>query len=302
MIFKEQAENFILTISNRRSDPVAAGTIHTYRNSLRRATESLGNKDLSEVTNKAVKELVDAMVAEKRSSSSINLTVYLVKQVVASAVNDEGDELYPRKWNSRFINVPSLTVEKTPIASPESITEAISRASTTDKALYALLAGSGLRIGEALALLAGPDNGVDSTWDPQMATVHIRTTFCRATGEIQPNPKTEAGNRTVDLDPKLNDFLKATINPVEGQPVFPRTSYVAYDERRKRLGVIDGFHSLRRFRITHLQSQRCIPGLEYLWAGHAPNDVHGRYVNFDNRIKDRRIEVERIGLGFQLEA
>lgn len=300
MTFKEQAENFIREIANRRSDPVTAGTLDTYRTTLRRAIDSLGNKDLTDVTNKIVKELVDAMVSEGRSTSSINSTVYLVKQVVASAVSEEGDQLYPRNWNNRFINIPSKTVENTPVATPESITEAISRASKTDKALVALLAGSGLRIGEVMALLPGPDNGIDSTWDPKTATVHVHTTVCRSAQKIQDSPKTENSDRTVDLDPRLNDFLKTNLAPVEGQRLFPRT-YNTYDERRKKLGLAP-FHSLRRFRITHLQAQRCVPGLEYMWAGHAPNDVHGKYVNFDNRLDDRRIEVARVGLGFKLEA
>ena len=47
-----------------------------------------------------------------------------MKMVVASAVNDEGEEIYPRKWNHEFIDMPIVEEEKqnTPTFSSEVMT------------------------------------------------------------------------------------------------------------------------------------------------------------------------------------
>jgi hypothetical protein len=46
------------------------------------------------------------MIAGGLSPKSISTYFGLVKMVVASAVNDEGEEIFPRKWNAEFIEVP----------------------------------------------------------------------------------------------------------------------------------------------------------------------------------------------------
>jgi integrase len=71
------------------------------------------------------------------------------------------------------------------------------------RALIALLAGSGMRVGEALAI--GMPGG--NVWDPEAGTITVRATLVR--GRLQEAPKTEAGNRVVDLHPELNTFLRS---------------------------------------------------------------------------------------------
>jgi integrase len=70
------------------------------------------------------------MTAAKLSSKTIVNYTQVMKLVVASAVNENGDQIHPRVWNNDFAGVP------------------IDRY----RVLFALLAGTGLRIGEALGL------------------------------------------------------------------------------------------------------------------------------------------------------
>jgi integrase len=154
------------------------------------------------------------------------------------------------------------------------------------------LAGTGLRIGEALAI------GQGNTWDPEAGTVTVAGTL--ADGAFQPAPKTKAGKRVVDLPPEANVLLKA-LYPTEDArkgTLFP-FSEDTYRRRFATLGI-HGFHSLRRFRITHLQSQSVPTSLVKFWAGHAAGDITERYTKMGTQILERKAWSERAGLGFQL--
>lgn len=74
------------------------------------------------------------------------------------------------------------------------------------------------------------------------------------------------------------------------------------DNLRRQLVVLNipGFHSLRRFRITHLQSMNVPTVLTKFWAGHAASDMTERYTKMGAQIEERRIWSEKAGLGFQL--
>jgi hypothetical protein len=56
--------------------------------------------------------LVAKMVASKLGPKSINNYVQVVKMTLASAVNDDGEQLYPRKWNHEYIDLPMVDKSK----------------------------------------------------------------------------------------------------------------------------------------------------------------------------------------------
>jgi hypothetical protein len=55
------------------------------------------------------------------SPKSVDNYAQVVKMVVASAVDKEGEEIYPRKWNHEFMDMPVVLKAKqnTPCFSPE---------------------------------------------------------------------------------------------------------------------------------------------------------------------------------------
>src|SRR5260221_14378105 len=68
---------------------------------------------LNTVNNLAMKELVGKMVASGQlSPKSIGNYTQIVKMVVASAVNEQREELHPRKWNHAFIDMPVIEKKK----------------------------------------------------------------------------------------------------------------------------------------------------------------------------------------------
>lgn len=307
MTFKSQAETFLQTIQTRRRNPVRFGTIRAYRSHLQKSIlPCLGDLPLSKVENGVLKTLVARLSERKLSPASINAITSVVKQVVASAVDLNGNELYPRTWNNDFVDMPVVRTQDqdAPTIAVNRLERALGRANGQDKALYALLAGTGLRIGEALTLMVGEDDGVNSFWIRDSRIANIRTTV--VDGKIQPATKTQAGQRQVDLSQELNDFLTAHITVKSGL-MFPDADgglmvfSTAY-RHLQRAGVTEGFHSFRRFRITHLESQNVPKGLQMFWTGHAANDVHESYIKMGENLTVRKDWAQRAGLGFSLEA
>jgi hypothetical protein len=62
------------------------------------------------VGNLALKGLVEEMVEAGLSPKTVNTCSQVVKSVVASAVNEEGEQLFPRKWNHEFVDMPAVDI------------------------------------------------------------------------------------------------------------------------------------------------------------------------------------------------
>ncbi len=293
MNFQTAAEAFMTEIASRKSDPVRPNTLHVYRSLLdARILPVIGGEDLANVGNKTAKMLVTRLTAAGLSPATINLAVSLMKQIVKSAVDENGDQLYPRTWNTRFIDAPRLNPasQKAPIAPADALSRAGGRTSGEVKALVAVLGATGLRIGEALALTF-------EDWDLAAGTLRVHSTM--VDGQVQPDTKTQAGTRVVDLHPQLSVFLHSQFANRERTG---RLFLSSESTLRRQLGAlgIPGFHSLRRFRITHLQGSNVPTTLIKFWAGHAAGDVTERYTKIGSQIQERKDWSERAGLGFQL--
>ena len=114
------------------------------------------------------------MVAAGLSPKTIVNYSQVVKLVVASAVNAEGNQLYPRKWNHDFIGIPLVQKEKQhrPTVTETELGEILTDVSERYRILFTLLAGTGLRIGEALGLKG-------SDLSPDCRTIHVQRSVWR---------------------------------------------------------------------------------------------------------------------------
>ncbi len=66
-----------------------------------------------------------------------------------------------------------------------------------------------------------------------------------------------------------------------------------------RIGV-PGYHSFRRFRITHLENMGVPRGMAMFWTGHASRNVHETYIKFERDLQARKEWCEKAGLGFEI--
>jgi integrase len=296
--FAEQAAEYIRQNASGRN-PLAPGTLRAYQSYLTaRLIPEIGSKRLQDITDLTVKMVVDRICPDL-SAQTVSSICKVFKGVMDSAVDENGRKLYTREWNWTFIDRPAVVQadRNTPEISPETLSQAILGGHPEDRLLWAFLAGSGLRIGEALAVRTIP--GVPGNlWNPAEKTITVEVQQDED-GNLEPL-KTSSSRRIVDLCSELNDFMLMHRNGGSADAgLFPSRERVA----RRRLdrnhpGM--GFHAFRRFRLTQLSAADVPDALDRFWSGHAAKDVHQRYAKWGTLLEERREWAEKVGLGFKL--
>jgi integrase len=107
-------------------------------------------------------------------------------------------------WNFHLIGLPVIDEKKQrkPSLTASEAEQVLARAKFRYKVLFTLLAGTGLRIGEALGLKIGEHLSGD------FSTIRVRQSVWR--GSVQ-SPKTDNAVRGIDVPSSLAAFLKASV-------------------------------------------------------------------------------------------
>ena len=268
-----------LGFKSRKRHPVKPATISGWRDALNAwLLPNLGEKLLADVSNKAVRELVEKMSEGGLAAKTIVNYVQVAKLVVASAVNDEGEQVYPRTWNHDFIQLPVVLKDKQhrPSVTDADLKEILSNTKKLKHLmLFSLLAATGLRIGEALALRA-------TDFGPDCRVLHVRRSVWR--GQEQ-EPKTSNAVRVVDVPEILAIKLREYLASTNGYLFATGKGHLL--QHRNVLRILHavkpvGFHAFRRFRLTWLRRNGVPKDLERYWMGHAPEEVGDLY----SKLKD----------------
>jgi integrase len=296
LTIQSAADAWLANLETRKRRPAKPATLATFRAYVRaHIGPALGEQDVATVGNAQMREFVAQLAAKKLAPKTVLEVSNAVRQIVASVVDQNGDELFPRKWNSEFIDAPVVEKQKQPTVTAERIEQAIAKASEADGVLYILLASSGLRIGEALAMRIGPSETYSYFSD---AAVTVRTSLWRR-GEQE--PKTISAFRTVEIAgpaaKRIAEFAKGRSGFLFGNGLPPSES--AFRDRLDKMGV-PGFHSFRRFRTTWLRKNRVQEDLIRWWLGHSEGSVTDGYSKLSEDIEYRREVAEKVGIGFTL--
>jgi len=296
--FRQQGERWLQHVQERKRRPVKPHTVSTWKSHLKWINPRLGDAPLCSVNNLALKGLVTEMSDAGFSPKTISNYAQVVKMVVASAIGDDGDELYPRKWNHDFIDLPEVGDQRTPMFTAEEIERIIQAAEGQHRMLYTLLPASGLRIGEALAL--------EVEHFSTDGTLSVRQSVWN--GKLQ-SPKTRNGIREIDLPAGVTRALAEFIGGRREGFIFRTASgspLAQSNVLRRNLHPIlagmglekAGFHSFRRFRVTHLRKQGTPEDLLRFWIGHGDRTVTDRYAKVRQDVKFRKAIAEQVGTGF----
>jgi len=312
--FREQAIICLNQMKNRKRKPVAPSTVDNWESALENwLNPNIGDMPLDAVNNLAMKQLVAKMVASgELGPKSIGNYTQIVKAVVASAVNEEGEQIHPRKWNHEFIDMPVIDKkkQKTPSFAGEVVTGIVRLATGLYRMLFILCAAAGLRIGEAL--------GIDiKDISPDCSTIVIKQKAWR--GQIHDRLKTPSGDRVIDLHPTVAALLQEYIGVRRAGLLFcTKTGKQLWQSgilrrhlhpilkklewKDAELGIDKaGSHAFRRFRNTYLRNHTSTPqGLYKFWMGHAGDGMSDLYDKIRHDVAFRKEVAERIGLGFEL--
>jgi hypothetical protein len=91
----------------RKRNPVKPATLSTWQCAVDKwLYPALGDLPLANATNATVKVLIGWMHKAALSAKSVSNYVGLVKLIVASAMDENGKQLFPRKWNHEFLDIP----------------------------------------------------------------------------------------------------------------------------------------------------------------------------------------------------
>ena len=296
--FRAQAEKWIQSLSTRRRKPVKPATLSGWQHALDKwILPNIGDRSLSEVSNAAVRDFVEKMTVAGLSPKTIVNYTLVVKLVVASAVDAEGEQIYPRKWNHDFIGLPIVDQNKQhrPTVTEAELGEILASTSNRWAVLFALLAGTGLRIGEALGLKA-------TDLSDDCSVLYVRRSIW---GGQEQAPKTPNAVRVVDIPSPLARLLiqyvadkpEYLFAAKSGRPLQQRNVNRALHATGKKVGL----HAFRRFRAETLRRARVPEDLIKLWLGHSKQTMTDFYAGgLEKDEAWRREWCERAGLGFPL--
>jgi len=226
-----------------------------------------------------------------------------ITKVINSVTDDRGEQVRRFVPNKKLIDLPEVihAEERTACYTSEEVSAVLKRAHGCYRVLYALLAGTGLRPGEALALQIA-DVGAD--------TISIGGSLWH--GEVL-DTKTRAGNRVVDLHSDLSEVLWNYIGKATDGWLFP----TRFDTPMRQQNVIDcnlrkvleacgipethAMYAFRRYRATWLQINNCPEYLVKAWMGWSKGkDMPNHYSHAAEWEQVRGEWAEKIGLGFDL--
>ena len=312
--FKEQAKCWLQQMKTRKRKPVANATIENWEGCLNNwLNPNIGELPLSEVNNAALKDLVATMSAGGLSPKSIDNYAQVVKMVVASAVDKEGEQIYPRKWNNEFMDIPIVEKAKqnTPCFSSGAMTSLAAWKYERERILFIFCGAAGLRIGEALGL------EIDKHVSPDFLTISIAQKVRH--GKVEERLKTVNAHRVIDLHPDIAALLKEYVGPRKTGFLFCNKNGKPLSQtnilRRhlhpalKQMNYVNPFtkthkagsHAFRRFRNTYLRNRTgCPKGLYQFWMGHAGRDMSDHYDRIREDVQFRKKWAEQCGFGFDL--
>jgi integrase len=238
-----------------------------------------GSLPLSAVDERRVQEFIADLrrtehiwpngVSRKLSPKSIRNVVGVLKMILGKKVCGE--------WNLRL---PEIPIKEQRCYSPDEMRQIVNAATDQWKPLFATLASSGVRCGEAFGLHVEDvdlDNGTifvrRSVWEGQEVSV-----------------KTKKGYRVVNIEPALVQMLTTHIGDRKSGRLFQTrngTPFCKSNVRRKlnqiakKLGLAPGgLHAFRHGRVSVLQTNGVPPDLVTEWVGHSSLRVTSRYTHF----------------------
>ena len=280
LTFRQQAKVYLQTATTRNRKPLR-DTVSIEGAFNKWVYPAIGDLPLRLVDNLAVKPLVEKMHGSNLSPRTVNKYVEYIKQVVKSLKAPNGEPIHKRTWDAETMDLPVVehSEQKRPSLKAKAISDLIAACTGQEQALYVLLAATGMRISEALALETRHFiNGG--------RTIKVEQQVEKDRPRIVKTLKTSAGKREIDLHPDVADFLQRyaagktgllfhtaqntprLYNNLEDRWLTPRLVKMELDEK----GM--GWHSFKRFRKTWLRGHRCLEDINNFWMAHRrSNDV-----------------------------
>ena len=269
---------------------------------------ALGDLPLSAVDEQRVQELIgrlkktvferkrrDGTVVKryKLSYSTVRNIVKIVKKVVGKKVWIT--------WDLKLGRAPEV---KQRYFTEQEMLRIIDAAQGTWKTFFAVLAGTGMRIGELCGLEV-------EDIDLNDRVINVNHSFSETSSSMLPT-KTKKGTRAIDIDENLSSLLREYLGQRKTGALFPsrrgtplRPGNVCKRILRpllNRLGIPSAGrinHAFRHGRVTLLRKRGVPDNLVQLWIGHSSLEMTDRYSHTDQELDYRRGYAQQAGMRSQ---
>jgi integrase len=208
-------------------------------------------------------------ISRKLSPKSIRNIVGVLKQILGEKV-----------WRDWRLTLPEIPETEQRYFSPDEMLQIVNAATGQWKVLFATLASTGLRCGEAFGLHV-------ADLDLTTGRIYVRRSIWN--GE-EVSVKTKRGHRTVTIEPVLIGMLAAHLGQRKGLRVFQTrngTPFCKGNARRKLNQILKklnlapaGLHAFRHGRVSVLQANGVPGDLVKEWVGHSNLRTTSGYTHF----------------------
>jgi integrase len=308
--FHEQSEIWLQQLQNRKRKPIRQSYAVTIQGALDKwILPAIGSIPLANVDNLSVKPLIEKMSSSGLKPRTVNKYLEHVKQVVESLKGPNGEPIHNRKWDAETMDLPVVehAEQKRPSLKAGTISELIQSSSGQEQALYVLLAATGMRVSEALAVET-------HHFTNDGRTINIEHQVEKDSPRVVKYLKTAAAKRQIDLHPDIAEYLQRytagksglLFDTANGTPhLYGNLEDRWLTPRLVKLGLDEegmGWHSFKRFRKTWLRGARCLEDLNNFWMAHKPTTMSEVYSHLHEEQQLRLDEAKRVGYGFTLPA
>jgi integrase len=230
-----------------------------------------------------------------------SLAVVSEKQVRRDAVTEKVgpslvDVLGKKVWATWELDLGKPQKPQQPYFTDEQLQQIINTAEGQNRVLFALLAGTGMRIGEAAGLHV-------EDLDLNNCVITVRRAVWNG---VEQSPKTENAVREIDIDPALAGVLRLHVmgktgrvfesqtgTPISGNNILKRVLHPLL----AKLGMQKaGLHAFRHSRVTMLRKNGTPADLQLQWIGHSSLRTTDRYSHTNQELEYRRLAASKAGL------
>lgn len=192
-----------------------------------------------------------------------------------------------KRWQDWKLVLPEIPEKEQRYFTEDEMRKIINSVEGQWHALFATMAGTGLRCGEVFGLHV-------EDLDLPLRRIHVRRSVWRGQ---EVTVKTKRGNRTVDIEPALAEILRQHLNGRTAGRVFQTRNGTPLSKdnvRRKLVSILaklglrrGGLHAFRHGRVSVLQ-ENGVPGdLVKEWIGHSSLRTTSRYTHIRPEFRER---------------
>lgn len=213
-------------------------------------------------------------VRKRISPKSIRNIIGVLKQILGERV-----------WREWKLTLPDVPIKEQRFYNPDEMRQIVNFATGQWKVLFATLASTGMRCGEAFGLRV-------EDLDLSRGRIFVRRSVWNGQ-EVA--VKTKKGYRAVDIEPALVEMLAAHLGDRKSGRVFQTrtgTPFCKSNVRRKLCQILrqlnlapGGLHAFRHGRVSVLQANGVPGDLVKQWVGHSSLEVTSVYTHFQDAFR-----------------